>query len=149
VKFRSEKEIFFAALEQTTPEARNGFLDGVCSGKGELRQRVDKLLADHFGADSFMHAAAVNGIVGEVSSATMVEGPGSRIGRYKLLQKLGEGGFGIVYMAEQKDPVKRRVALKILKLGMDTKQVVARFEAERQALLRHGTGEGHSHHALL
>ena len=62
------------------------------------------------------------------------ERAGSRIGRYKLLQKIGEGGFGVVYMAEQKEPVKRSVALKIIKLGMDTKQVVARFEAERQAL---------------
>jgi serine/threonine protein kinase len=62
------------------------------------------------------------------------EGPGSRIGRYKILQEIGEGGFGVVYMAEQAEPVRRKVALKIIKLGMDTKQVVARFEAERQAL---------------
>src|SRR5216110_191387 len=62
------------------------------------------------------------------------EGPGTVIGRYKLLEKLGEGGFGAVYVAEQKEPVKRRVALKIIKLGMDTRQVIARFEAERQAL---------------
>ncbi|MHC4497250.1 MAG: protein kinase domain-containing protein, partial [Planctomycetota bacterium] len=62
------------------------------------------------------------------------EGPGSTVGRYKLLEKVGEGGFGAVWAAEQKKPVKRRVALKIIKLGMDTKQVVARFEAERQAL---------------
>ena len=62
------------------------------------------------------------------------EGPGAVIGRYKLLEQVGEGGFGVVYVAEQKRPVKRRVALKIIKLGMDTKQVVARFEAERQAL---------------
>src|SRR5213076_2931203 len=71
-------------------------------------------------------------------SATVVlpisEGPGTVIGRYKLLEKLGEGGFGAVYVAEQKEPVKRRVALKIIKLGMDTRQVIARFEAERQAL---------------
>src|SRR5882672_3391152 len=62
------------------------------------------------------------------------QGPGTRIGRYKLLEKVGEGGFGVVYVAEQREPVKRRVALKIIKLGMDTRQVVARFEAERQAL---------------
>ena len=66
--------------------------------------------------------------------APVREGEGSVIGRYKLLQRIGEGGFGVVYMAEQKEPVRRRVALKIIKLGMDTKQVVGRFEAERQAL---------------
>src|SRR5207247_2897119 len=62
------------------------------------------------------------------------EKPGTLIGRYKLLEKIGEGGFGVVYVAEQREPVKRKVALKIIKLGMDTRQVVARFEAERQAL---------------
>jgi tRNA A-37 threonylcarbamoyl transferase component Bud32 len=67
-------------------------------------------------------------------NAPLSEQPGDQIGRYKLLEQIGEGGFGIVYVAEQKEPVKRRVALKIIKLGMDTRQVVARFEAERQAL---------------
>src|SRR5205814_2294999 len=62
------------------------------------------------------------------------EGPGSTIGRYKLLEQIGEGGFGVVFMAEQTSPVRRKVALKVIKLGMDTKQVIARFEAERQAL---------------
>src|SRR6185436_7937001 len=69
-----------------------------------------------------------------ISIAPPDEQPGTTIGRYKLLEKIGEGGFGIVYVAEQREPVKRRVALKIIKLGMDTKEVVARFEAERQAL---------------
>ena len=64
----------------------------------------------------------------------LTEKPGDKIGRYKLLQQIGEGGCGVVYMAEQEEPVRRRVALKVIKLGMDTKQVVARFEAERQAL---------------
>src|SRR5947207_9083879 len=67
-------------------------------------------------------------------SVPVTEAPGTIIGRYKLLEKIGEGGFGVVYVAEQKEPVRRRVALKIIKLGMDTKQVIARFEAERQAL---------------
>src|SRR5437773_556372 len=70
----------------------------------------------------------------EAPTASLTEKPGDKIGRYKLLQQIGEGGFGVVYMAEQREPVKRRVALKIIKLGMDTKHVVARFEAERQAL---------------
>src|SRR5439155_21421124 len=69
-----------------------------------------------------------------MSAPPLAEGPGTVIGRYTLLQMIGEGGFGVVYMAEQKEPVRRRVALKIIKLGMDTNQVVARFEAERQAL---------------
>src|ERR1041385_5368099 len=69
-----------------------------------------------------------------VTGAPLLEGPGTVIGRYKLLEKLGEGGFGAIYVAEQREPVKRRVALKVIKLGMDTHQVVARFEAERQAL---------------
>src|SRR5262245_20356107 len=72
--------------------------------------------------------------VTELASSPVQEGPGTQICRYKLLQEIGVGGFGIVYMAEQKEPVKRRVALKIIKVGMDTQQVVARFEAERQAL---------------
>src|SRR5205807_8086513 len=69
-----------------------------------------------------------------ILAAPLSEGPGTVIEKYKLLEKLGEGGFGVVYMAEQKQPVKRRVALKIIKVGMDTREVVARFEAERQAL---------------
>jgi len=81
--------------------------------------------------DAFRAPAAAETVV---VSAPPTEQPGDRIGRYKLLEKIGEGGFGAVYVAEQKEPVKRRVALKIIKLGMDTRQVVARFEAERQAL---------------
>src|SRR5262245_32208912 len=129
---RSEKEIFFAALEQPTAQARAAFLDGACGKNPLMRQRVEKLLADHFEEDSFLQSAAVEPTV--MTSTRIREGPGSLIGRYKLLEKIGEGGFGEVWMAEQREPVKRRVALKIIKLGMDSKQVVARFEAERQAL---------------
>src|SRR5215208_3865705 len=130
---RTEREIFVEAIEKPTPEERAAYLDGACGPEAsELRQRVEALLAKHFQQDSFMKQPAVE------SSKTVVlpisEGPGTVIGRYKLLEKLGEGGFGAVYVAEQKEPVKRRVALKIIKLGMDTKQVIARFEAERQAL---------------
>src|SRR5437899_303223 len=129
---RSEKEIFGEAIEKGTPAERVAYLDGACGKNLQLRQRVEELLANHFQQDSFMNKPAVEG------SKTVVlpisEGPGTVIGRYKLLEKIGEGGFGAVYVAEQKEPVKRRVALKIIKLGMDTKQVIARFEAERQAL---------------
>src|SRR5205814_6662652 len=115
-----------------TPQERAAYLDGACGKDPLLRRQVEQLLAKHFQQDSFMNKPAVEG------SPTVVlpisEGPGTVIGRYKLLEKLGEGGFGAVYVAEQKEPVKRRVALKIIKLGMDTRQVVARFEAERQAL---------------
>ncbi len=129
---RLEKEIFLAAIEKATPEERIAYLDGACGKDALLRRRVENLLARHFQHDSFMKEPAVEG------SGTVVlplsESPGTVIDRYKLLEKLGEGGFGAVYVAEQKEPVKRRVALKIIKLGMDTKQVIARFEAERQAL---------------
>ena len=129
---RLEKEIFLAAIEKATPEERIAYLDGACGKDALLRRRVEDLLAKHFQRDSFMKEPAVDG------SGTVVlplsESPGTVIDRYKLLEKLGEGGFGAVYVAEQKEPVKRRVALKIIKLGMDTKQVIARFEAERQAL---------------
>src|SRR5262245_16498466 len=129
---RSEKEIFFEASEKATPEERAAYLDGACGKDSLRRRRVEELLAKHFQQDSFMKQPAVEG------SPTVVlpisEGLGTVIDRYKLLEKLGEGGFGVVYVAEQKEPVKRRVALKIIKLGMDTKDVVARFEAERQAL---------------
>src|SRR5262245_7450042 len=125
---RSEKEIFCEAIEKRTPEERAAFLDGACGKDLPLRQRVDELLAKHFEQDQFMNQPAAN------RSPTIVltfsEAPGTIIGRYKLLEKIGEGGFGAVYVAEQKEPVKRRVALKIIKLGMDTKQVIARFEAE-------------------
>src|SRR5262249_7501708 len=95
---------------------------------------VEKLLADHFEQDSFLQTAAVDAPPTVIESTPTREGPGSLIGHYKLLEKIGEGGFGEVWMAEQREPIKRRVALKIIKLGMDSKQVVARFQAERQAL---------------
>ncbi len=129
---RSEKEIFFEAIEKATPEERAAYLDGACGKDVLLRRRVEDLLARHFQKDTFMKQPAVEG--SPTIALPLSEGLGTVIDRYKLLEKLGEGGFGIVYVAEQKEPVKRRVALKIIKLGMDTKQVIARFEAERQAL---------------
>jgi eukaryotic-like serine/threonine-protein kinase len=129
----SAKEIFLQALERTTPNDRSAYLDFACGQDPLLRQRVVELLANHFEQDSFMKDPAVNAVKAAVTSPK-VEGPAARIGRYRLLQTIGEGGMGIVYMAEQEEPVRRRVALKIIKLGMDTRQVVARFEAERQAL---------------
>jgi hypothetical protein len=131
---RSEKEIFFGALEKQGPDERAAFLEGACGKNPLLRQRIEKLLAEHFEADCFLQTAAVAGPTVVIESTPLREASGSLIGRYKLLEKIGEGGFGEVWMAEQREPIKRRVALKVIKLGMDSKQVVARFEAERQAL---------------
>jgi hypothetical protein len=131
---RSEKEIFFEALDKNTPEERAAFLDGACGRDPTRRARVEALLADHFQEDAFMQQPAVEGERPTIRESHISEAAGTVIGRYKLLQKIGEGGMGVVYMAEQEEPVRRRVALKIIKLGMDTQQVVARFEAERQAL---------------
>jgi len=129
----SLESIFFAALEKQSPIERAAFLDEACAGKDELRRGVERMLAAHASAGTFLEspAAAFEVTVDMPSSS---ETPGTVIGPYKLLEQIGEGGFGIVYMAEQQAPVRRRVALKVLKPGMDSKQVIARFEAERQAL---------------
>ncbi len=131
---QSEEAIFEAALNCATPEARKACLDQACSGQAELRQRVEALLASHEEAGSFLHRPLPVDQPTIKLNLPAEEAPGTLIGRYKILEKIGEGGFGAVYVAEQREPVKRRVALKIIKLGMDTRQVVGRFEAERQAL---------------
>src|SRR5215475_5510162 len=130
----TERELFFEALSKSSAEERKAFLDGACYNRPELRQRVDQLLADHFREDSFLDKPAVDGPATIKLDPPIDETAGTLVGRYKLLQKIGEGGMGVVYMAEQMEPVTRKVALKIIKLGMDTRNVVARFEAERQAL---------------
>ncbi len=120
------RSIFLAALEQT-PDQWPALLDQVCGDRAELRVRVDQLLQAH---------QAMGSIHGDPASVedSIRERPGTVLGPYKLLEQIGEGGFGIVFMAEQHEPLHRKVALKVLKPGMDTRQVVARFEAERQAL---------------
>ena len=130
----SERELFFEALAIASKKERSVFLNGACFNQPELRRRVDELLASHAEQDSFMQESALDSDATLLDSSVISEGPGTTIGRYKLLQKVGEGGMGVVYMAEQTDPIVRKTALKIIKLGMDTKQVVARFDAERQAL---------------
>jgi serine/threonine protein kinase/WD40 repeat protein len=127
----SLRDIYLRALDKKSPEARDAYLEGACGDNLSLRNKVDALLREN-AEDSFLEAPAIENNDTLLDAPT--ETPGTVIGRYKILQPIGEGGFGTVYMAEQKEPVKRRVALKIIKLGMDTKQVVARFEAERQAL---------------
>jgi serine/threonine protein kinase len=131
-----EIEVFNAALELPAAE-RVAYLDQACAGDAALRQRVEEFLqaGDKVGAFLESPAAAPSGPRGTMAVKPVpVEKVGTRIGRYKLLQQIGEGGCGAVYMAEQEEPVQRRVALKVIKLGMDTKEVIARFEAERQAL---------------
>ena len=128
-----EREIFLAALEKTSPEERKTFLDRACGNDAALRARVESLLRHH-SEDGFLEEPAIGAEAMPPLESAVCEGVGTIIGRYKLLQKIGEGGMGVVYMAEQEEPVRRKVALKVIKLGMDTKQVVARFEAERQAL---------------
>src|SRR5262245_21754401 len=127
----NEQSIFIAALERKSPE-RQQFLDEACADNPPLRARVDKLLASHEQAIDFMDQPA--GRLAPTMNQAPLARPGTQIGPYKLREQIGEGGFGVVYVAEQERPVHRKVALKIIKPGMDTKDVIARFEAERQAL---------------
>jgi serine/threonine protein kinase/tetratricopeptide (TPR) repeat protein len=128
-----EVALFSAALELPAGQ-RAAYLNEACADDPTLRLRVEALLRVHEQAIPFLeNQAEVPGATLHISGAT-AEKAGDRIGRYKLLQQIGEGGCGVVYMAEQEEPVRRRVALKVIKLGMDTNQVIARFEAERQAL---------------
>ncbi len=129
---RSAAEIFHEAREMA-PEKREGYLVGACGKDLALRSKVEALLKADAEAGNFM-ASPTAGAAAQPEAALSQEQPGGQIGRYKLLEQIGEGGMGTIWLAEQREPVKRRVALKIIKLGMDTKQVIARFEAERQAL---------------
>src|ERR1051325_7294162 len=129
-KTNREKGIFEQALDIESAEQRRRFVNDACGDDTALLARVQALLhADETGESFLPELPQASGTI-----VLVTEKPGDRIGRYKLLQQIGEGGCGIVYMAEQEEPVRRRVALKIIKLGMDTRSVIARFEAERQAL---------------
>src|SRR5713226_3273985 len=125
-------ELFAAAIELPVAE-RAGYLDRACSGDPDLRQRVEGLLKEHDDLGDFPEKRPSKGAA-QGGPWAIGGKPGDRIGHYKLLQQIGEGGYGVVYLAEQEAPVRRRVALKIIKPGMDTRSVIARFEAERQAL---------------
>ena len=126
------KSIFLAAIDEHAPELWPAFLEQACAGDVLLRAEVERLLRSQAAMGSFHEAPRV-GLPATVDYA-ITEAPGTTIGPYKLLQQIGEGGFGVVFRAEQQEPIRRKVALKVLKPGMDTKQVIARFEAERQAL---------------
>ena len=142
-----EDAVFFAAVSLTDAEQRRRFLDQACAGNVDLRAVVEEMLVAHDAAEPFFakgrsalvlppeEVPALPTTIGEAVAKSVADDYiGTYVGRYKLLQRIGEGGCGVVYMAEQETPVRRRVALKIIKLGMDTKSVIARFDAERQAL---------------
>jgi WD40 repeat protein/serine/threonine protein kinase len=126
------KSIFLNAVEIGAPGPRQAYLEAACAGREALRREVDDLLRHCERKGSFLESPA--SALAATSDEPPTERPGTVIGPYKLLQAIGEGGMGTVYMAEQQEPVRRLVALKIIKPGMDSAQVIARFEAERQAL---------------
>ncbi len=140
-----QREIFLSALQVTGAVERAAFLDGACANDPVLRREVEALLREQAEIGGFLETPALaakfafprdddRNSTAQATPVPLTEKEGDRIGRYRLLERIGEGGAGVVYMAEQEEPVRRRVALKVIKLGMDTKSVVARFEAERQAL---------------
>jgi eukaryotic-like serine/threonine-protein kinase len=129
---QNPRQIFAKALEYLSPIERAEYLAQACGDNAELRSEIESLLRAHAGAGDFLEGPVFS--TTSVNGARIAEGPSSVIGRYKLLEKIGEGGMGVVYMAEQTEALRRRVALKIIKPGMDSKQVVGRFEAERQTL---------------
>ena len=130
------RSIFDRAVEIDSADQRRDFLANACEGAPEVRQQVEALLAAHAAAGSFLASPprAVLADPGATIETQPAESPGMQIGPYKLLEQIGEGGMGVVYMAEQTQPVQRRVALKVIKAGMGSRHVIARFEAERQAL---------------
>src|SRR5262245_33263767 len=126
-----EKSIFLQAIEIASTEEQSLYLNEACGTDACLRAGIDELLRAHHKPRVVLDAPDQ---YSPASYQPIKEGPGTVIGPYKLLEQIGEGGMGVVFMAEQTQPVQRTVALKIIKAGMDTRQVIARFEAERQAL---------------
>ncbi len=131
-EIKSEETIFAAAID-LAEERRAAYLSEACAGDDELLRRVEALLNSHNNAETFLETPPAQ-LEAFESVLPVNDLAGRKVGRYKLLEKIGEGGCGVVYMASQNEPIRREVAVKIIKLGMDTRNVVARFEAERQAL---------------
>ncbi len=129
---KDEEKIYYDAVAMP-PAERMAFIKGACGNDTDLLARVEALLKAREVDDDFLIDPVPDSEI-TLDTSPLSEEPGTVIGRYKLLEQIGEGGMAVVYMAEQERPLRRRVALKIIKLGMDTKQVIARFEAERQAL---------------
>jgi serine/threonine protein kinase/tetratricopeptide (TPR) repeat protein len=128
----NERAIFEAALDRKDPEQRSAYLNDVCGADQALRQQIEGLLKAHEMLGSFL--ASPPPALATTLDEPITERPGSVIGPYKLMEQIGEGGMGLVFVAEQQQPLRRRVALKVIKPGLDTRQVIARFESERQAL---------------
>ena len=130
-----EEEILDALRSLSSPKDRQAYLQQACGDDSALRKNIESLYQALLeGETLFDRISGANTSVSPASDINFPQGPGTIIDRYKLLERLGEGGFGVVWVAEQQEPIRRRVALKVIKLGMDTRQVIARFEAERQAL---------------
>jgi len=131
--FEKVKAVFHTAIDEHSPDEWDSYVDVACAGDADLREEVLALLRAHREGGSLVDAPilAVNGFE---TAPPLSEGPGTIVGPYKILEQIGEGGFGLVFVAEQQQPVRRKVALKVIKPGMDTREVIARFEAERQAL---------------
>jgi eukaryotic-like serine/threonine-protein kinase len=134
IKGKQEETIFEAARQIGDASQRQVYLQAACAGDPAMRERLQEMLAAQPDADGLFQGGAASLELPASTMALRTEKPGDRIGRYKLRETIGEGGCGVVYVAEQEEPVRRRVALKVIKLGMDTRNVIARFEAERQAL---------------
>ena len=164
------KSIFAHAFELDSADDRERYLADACHGDAALRGQVESLLKAFAGAGDSPESHVFSTLTPE--ECHDAEAPSEVIDQYKLLEQIGEGGMGVVYMAEQTQPIRRKVALKIIKPGMDSRQVIARFEAERQALalmdhpniakvfdagstatrpplLRHGAGQGDTDHRVL
>jgi serine/threonine protein kinase len=124
--------LFLAALE-LPPERQGAFLDGECGDDADLRRRVEQLLKAHAASGDFLGPAS-GSLNSTIAGVQQVQTGTTLAGRYRLLELIGEGGMGSVWVAEQSQPVRRKVAIKLIKPGMDSRQVLARFEAERQAL---------------
>src|SRR5262245_29014698 len=137
---KSPRTIFLEAVENHTPETWRAFLDTACGDDDTLRLEVQRLLYAHSRTGPFTEVPAAAGRIPRLPlgpSGTLSDRqipPGTTIGRYRLIEQIGEGGMGVVYVAEQTEPIHRRVALKIIRPGMDIRHVIARFEAERQTL---------------
>src|SRR5262249_36346748 len=127
-----EASIFNAARQMQAPEDRRLYLDTACGNDKRLLARIEALLRVHEEEHSFLETPAVP--MPALAGTIVRDGPGTQVGLYKLVEQIGEGGFGVVFTAEQPQPIRRCVALKILKPGMDSRDVLARFQAERQAL---------------
>ena len=127
-----ERIIFEKALDLDRPDERAAHLDEACGQDAGLRSRIEALLRSHEQAGSFLHGTA--GGPALTADQAIGEKPGTQVGPFRLIREIGHGGMGVVYLAEQTQPVELQVALKVIKPGMDSRQVIARFEAERQAL---------------